>query len=264
MTEREAFEPRLHDAVHRYAERVTTEIDAAAFAHAVATGAPRGRGLASLLGWRVALGARPAWLLLVAALILALLAAAVWVGSRPRVAAWQRVELPVGGSVHDITAMPSGYLAVGEADGNAAAWTSPDCLHWTPASTPEKEWKQSGTMSAVIAGGPGFVAVGRLPRFYEPGSAAVWTSPDGRTWALVPGEPVFDSLRGTDAAMTDIATLDGRLVAVGWSSAPRVPAIWVSEDGFHWQQVGRLRGETGEATSEPSRRSSPGGRGSSR
>ncbi|OGN87091.1 MAG: hypothetical protein A2X23_11940 [Chloroflexi bacterium GWC2_73_18] len=154
MTEREAFEPRLHDEVHRYAERVTTEIDAAAFAHAVATGAPRGRGLASLLGWRVALGARPAWLLLVAALILALLAAAVWVGSRPRVAAWQRVELPVGGSVHDITAMPSGYLAVGEADGNAAAWTSPDCLHWTPASTPEKEWKQSGTMSAVFPAVP--------------------------------------------------------------------------------------------------------------
>ena len=95
-------------------------------------------------------------------------------------------------------------------------------------------------MAGVSAGGPGFVAVGRMG-----GAAAVWTSSDGLTWARIPhNEAAFGSVSvphdemGT--RMLDVTGGGPGLVAVGSAFAaaqPPYPEVWVSSDGITWSRV---------------------------
>ena len=85
----------------------------------------------------------------------------------------------------------------------------------------------------VVAVGDGFVAVGTatLDR------AAVWRSPDGRTWSAVDGGSAFDR-----AVMTGVGiTASGRLVAVGRDVRDIEhdrAAAWLSDDqGVTWRRV---------------------------
>lgn len=85
----------------------------------------------------------------------------------------------------------------------------------------------------VVAVGDGFVAVGTesIDR------AAVWRSPDGRTWTAVDGGAAFDR-----AVMTGVGiTGSGRLVAVGRDVRDVEhdrAAAWVSDDqGATWRRV---------------------------
>ena len=100
-----------------------------------------------------------------------------------------------------------------------------------------------GVMEAVVAGGPGLVAVGdgcsrSLPRCH----AAVWTSPDGHAWTRVVDSSVFDV--GTYPAgrwgeMTDIIAGGPGLIAVGreaLESAQRA-VVWSSPDGSTWTRL---------------------------
>ena len=93
--------------------------------------------------------------------------------------------------------------------------------------------------SAVVAGGPGLVAVGAVPG----GSggdrdAAVWTSSDGLTWDQVPhDETVFG---GDDVQeMWDVVAGGPGLIAVGLdlSGGDRIAAVWTSADGLTWERV---------------------------
>ena len=79
-----------------------------------------------------------------------------------------------------------------------------------------------GRLRSIVAGGPGFVAVGETED-----TPAVWTSPDGTKWT---GAPVGTSVGG----MFDVAIGGPGFVAVGASEG--MPAVWTSSDGLAWTQ----------------------------
>ena len=114
-------------------------------------------------------------------------------------------------------------------------------------------------VAAMVAGGPGFVAVGS-----GGGRAAVWTSVDGREWARVPHDAqVFGG--AAETWMTDVTVGGPGLVAVGGEQScievevldknglPRVDevarpepdtecsgvqaVVWTSTDGVEWLRV---------------------------
>jgi hypothetical protein len=138
---------------------------------------------------------------------------------------------------------PVGYLIVGSridrAGGpGAAVWQSPDGRAFTlvdadPAleSGPAGQTEVNG--AAVLASG--YVAVGDL---IPPGSKLasrqplVWASPDGRTWHRT---ALLSSPR--DAAMMQVAPLDGSLVSVGLDGSTY--AAWSGAAGT-WSQTARF------------------------
>lgn len=89
-------------------------------------------------------------------------------------------------------------------------------------------------VNAVVAGGPGLVAVG-----YESPAAAVWTSENGLSWKrAAKGAPALAG-RGI-AGMSGVAAAGPGFVAVGgdelggdWDAA-----VWVSKSGLSWRRVG--------------------------
>jgi hypothetical protein len=75
--------------------------------------------------------------------------------------------------------------------------------------------------------------------------AAIWTSPDGRTWTRNSDDPVFAvgeldwSLDGRKLpGVQDMAALDGLVVATGIACSPSLGACtgaaWISRDGLTW------------------------------
>ena len=83
MTERDTFEARFHAAVHGYVGRVSSDLDPAQLAHRIAAAEPRGHGREAISGWRPVAVPRTAWVLLLAALLTALVAGVLAVGSQP-------------------------------------------------------------------------------------------------------------------------------------------------------------------------------------
>jgi hypothetical protein len=158
--------------------------------------------------------------------------AAVW--TSPDGLTWTRVPHDdevfsddYGSRMFSVASGGPGLVAVGSADvspegdeGNfaaltslrdAAVWTSPDGLTWTRVPHIEAVFGGHGEqeMRAVVAGGPGLVAVGESDF-----AAAVWTSPDGLTWTRVPhDEEVFGGDSGQ--VMFSVVAVGRGLVAVG-------------------------------------------------
>jgi len=94
-------------------------------------------------------------------------------------------------------------------------------------------------MGAVVAGGPGLVAVGRGEATGD-SDAAVWTSVDGLTWERIPNEgSVFGGAPGYQDMVAVVAGGPG-LVAVGsdrLGGGDSDAAVWISADGFTWVRV---------------------------
>jgi hypothetical protein len=180
--------------------------------------------------------------------------AAVWTSSDGL--AWTRVphdEAVFGGIwdqeagrnwdqvMHSVVVGGPGLVAVGIDAYDAAVWTSPDGLAWTRVPHDETVFGGSGRQSMVsaVAGGPGLVAVGNdYSEDDWENDAAVWTSPDGLTWARVPhDEEVF----GAGQRMSSVVVGGLGLVAVG-SGGPGAhwaAAVWTSPDGLSWTRVPR-------------------------
>ena len=245
MLEYDLFETRLRDAVRRYAGRATSEIDPVAFAHAVAIAEPRRQGRVLVAGWPAAPALRLVWLLLLAALLVALAAGSLLVGGTHAPQGWQRLDLPGGGAFADVAAGPDGYVAVGQdADGWAAFWYSSDCRHWVRASA---NGSSVDEVTAVTTWGTGYAALGL-------GGVATWISPDGRIWRQATAGPLMRIAEdgSAQAWAADIAAAGGGLVAVGYDdpyqfghpdvSSPH--AIWTSADGTDWQLIRALDGST--------------------
>ena len=121
-----------------------------------------------------------------------------------------------------------------ESTGIAVVWTSPDGVTWTRVPHDEEVFGGAGfqKMSRVTLGGTGFVAVGEF-ELDNTGRALVWNSPDGYTWSRVPhDEAIFgpDPALDADRPMTDVATLDSGLIAVGTGT-------WTSPDGYIWTRI---------------------------
>jgi hypothetical protein len=86
-------------------------------------------------------------------------------------------------------------------------------------------------MPSVVAGGPGFVAVGGAPE-----GAAVWTSTDGASWSRVPhDDAIFAS-----GSMSSVIVGGPGLIAVGAEESEdgsMDAAVWTSPDGVTWSSV---------------------------
>jgi len=172
--------------------------------------------------------------------------AAVW--TSPDGLTWTRVpDSEVFGdyrwqTMTAVAAGGPGLVAVGY-DGiatnhDAAVWTSPDGVIW--ARVPHDEAVFGGpeaqAMNAVVAAGPGLVAVGYAGVVNDP-DTAVWTSPDGATWTRVPHDAgVFGGL--DSEWMNGLVAGGPGLVAVGYSTASRGwvgvdtdAMVWVSPPG---------------------------------
>jgi hypothetical protein len=144
-----------------------------------------------------------------------------------------------------VTAGGPGLVAVGSIGSRfpggsfaAAVWTSVDGLTWS--RVPHDANIFSGTMSSVIAGGPGLVAVGWAGQLNSVGgepAAAVWTSVDGFTWTRVPNdEGAFGSAHDDARPWMKSVTVGGPgLVAVGLDGSDA--AVWTSVDGLTWSRV---------------------------
>jgi serine/threonine protein kinase len=140
-------------------------------------------------------------------------------------------------SVYGVITTATGFLAVGRDQvANhfvAAAWASRDGLHWTRVSSGLNDASDTRdrVLKSVVSNGSGFVAVGRHGL-----DAAVWTSPDGKTWTLH-DSPVFGGFRAQE--MDAVARGPSGFVAVGTdrSSGETQGAAWVSRDGTSWTRV---------------------------
>jgi hypothetical protein len=117
---------------------------------------------------------------------------------------------------------------------DAAVWTSTNGRDWSRAPHSREQLGGPGdqVMTAVTAGGPGLVAVGRS------GSDAVaWTSADGLRWTRI-ASPTFTG--AGERHIRALAAFPDGIVAVGSETDPDLlehPAIWVSTDGTAWARA---------------------------
>jgi hypothetical protein len=115
-------------------------------------------------------------------------------------------------------------------DADAVTWRSADAATWERVEGGELAGPLNQSAAGVTVGDDVIVAVGSTD-LGGGGDAAAWTSADAGTWARsVHDENIF----GGDQAqqMTDVASVGGLVVAVGWSgSTPesRDSAVWVAD-----------------------------------
>lgn len=121
------------------------------------------------------------------------------------------------------TANGAGYVVVGAQGGTtAAAWYSADLKTWSRAGDAGKTDLDGGPAAPkwigdVVAGAADFVAVGGQTAG-KAARPAVWTSADGRKWALSPAPPMLP--QGAAAgALTTVVARGGVLVAAGVGGA---------------------------------------------
>jgi hypothetical protein len=157
---------------------------------------------------------------------------------------WQRVAtVPDEGSFMVAVAGGNGMLvAVGEimwSPEDAAIWTSTDGVEWVRVVDDGEIFGSGlGHIAEVVAGGPGFVAVGyvceNVPANGDPcvGQPVAWVSETGQDWERV-------VLADVDGNVADIAVHNGILVAVGsvFSESGDAAAVWTSSDGYAWEWI---------------------------
>lgn len=128
-------------------------------------------------------------------------------------------------------------------------WTDRDASVGGCYSTGWGSGPGEGRVGPVLVTEDGFVALtaghsadwNRDP-MCEP---VLWPSPDGSDWELLSRESPF----GVGAWVTDVASRDGRHVAVGGHEG--VGAAWVSDDGRTWTRLDLLVGEVAAVAAGP-------------
>jgi hypothetical protein len=141
---------------------------------------------------------------------------------------WQRVpdqESLADSMMSGVAAGRTGYVAVGVADddiGSGLGWTSVDGRIWERVTYDFPGGRPRG----IIWDGAKFVAFAS--------ASAVWISPDGVSWSAASVVP------GVDITNLSVASLDGRLYAIGKDSSQASGGVfgtWTSSDGLLWQPV---------------------------
>jgi hypothetical protein len=128
---------------------------------------------------------------------------------------------------------PGGLVAVGSSTGidfsTPRIWYSVDGERWISVyglGAPDPAVVAPfGSVAAVAAGGPGFVALGLSSDDGFTGRPQVWTSADGRDWTAVDSQ-------GLAGSLNDVIGGAGMLVAVGGSDT--AATALVSTDGATW------------------------------
>lgn len=140
--------------------------------------------------------------------------------------------------VRAITAFGDGFVAVGvvgpaQEPAGAVAWMSPDGRTWSRVDDPS--FADGIAVSVVPAPFPGVVAVGSD---IERRHAVAWTSADGLRWSRAPDE-VSREHSGGFAWMTDVVTIDDRVIAIGTFQGLQrgTGTSWVSSDGVTWERA---------------------------
>lgn len=137
-----------------------------------------------------------------------------------------------GSYISEITGGPDGFVAIGEANGTAAIWNSPDGRRWH-LRHPGPDGVQ---LYSVAAGDDGYVAVGTTEECSTgcaSREAVVMTSVDGETWIRLPSEPVFrvddpeDQDNAMGAEMYSVVRWGSGYAAMG--SYDGEPAVWFVE-----------------------------------
>ncbi|WP_205315634.1 hypothetical protein, partial [Nonomuraea lactucae] len=157
-------------------------------------------------------------------------------------------RLPQGGSgvrVHDLTATPDGYVAVGGAgtgdDEIGVVWVSADGLNWKARKRPAPPGSSSAGLRQVAAHQDKVIAVGTAKTQGSRRVFAAVSEDEGATWrtSWLPAERA--------AAVHDLAAGAQGLVAVGWHGRPGDgdSAAWVSQDGTAWERSDLTRDRLG-------------------
>jgi hypothetical protein len=139
--------------------------------------------------------------------------------------------------LHAVASGDVGFVVVGDFSGNVptnSVWYSPDGRAWS--RVPQEDGLGQSVPVDVIAGGPGFLAVGietsRTPAGMSP---AAWYSSDGRTWARADMSLPSDLHRQVDAVWGLIPTDTG---FIAWGRVRGNDGyVWTSTDGRSWHAV---------------------------
>jgi hypothetical protein len=135
-----------------------------------------------------------------------------------------------------VTASAKGFVAVGAADHQAAAWTSPDGRTWRQASLPVPMGSAATTLKYVASSGRTVVAAGTAVTTTGQRLPFAASSPDGGfTWT----ESVLPVPAG-QASVTALAAAGGQFTAAGTfgTSAGHLDVVvWTSADGATWKAV---------------------------
>ena len=165
-------------------------------------------------------------------------------GPGMRVVVWSACALVGAGVIGCVGSDDAGPdpspVAVGDVVVDGSSWTRIE----DPAGVFGTRDEANVHLSDVVAGGPGYVAVGAFGqgRHSDEGTvAAVWTSVDGVTWERVPHDDEVFGAFGVDRfAEASAVTAGGPgLVAVGSEGRGEagVALAWVSADGLDWTRV---------------------------
>ncbi|HEX6868537.1 MAG TPA: hypothetical protein VF119_07010, partial [Candidatus Limnocylindrales bacterium] len=156
---------------------------------------------------------------------------------------WAMVSDVAGiGWLQDVAAGPGGFVAIGGADptDTGGIWFSEDGRVWQPAEAEGfRDAQRSSpevTKSSIAATSSGYVAVaGEQGCAMGPcpdARAAIWSSPDGRSWSRLPSDDRFeiaDSRTTPDHSGVWATSVDAwgpHFVVAGTYDAS--PAVWIS------------------------------------
>ena len=146
---------------------------------------------------------------------------------------WSHAEIDADsfGSIADVAAVADGYVAVGQADISAAAWTSSDGRRWSPVAMSDLP------VGAIPGHASDLVALTTLPHGEaiavlndDVGRARILRSMDGSIWDVDLTTPVANSDDGYYRA-TDAVALPVRTLVVGsYEDGPRgaSAAVWTN------------------------------------
>ena len=229
MTDPTRFETRLTDAVERYSDRASIDVDAVALAHRLSTGrAASGAGRR----WSAVAGRPPAVVLLVALVLISLVSLAVFGGqllqTRPAL-----VATPAPGSPSPtIAPSPSQPLPT-----VIPLPVRPAALQWTAPAVPGADGLND--IPLVWSLGDRFIAVASAKYLdgVDPHRSTLLRSEDGVTWETIPSPA-----KGLEVEAGVVE--DGTLWLVGNVGPPDDPhrGLWTTRDGATWQ---RLKDVTG-------------------
>lgn len=164
---------------------------------------------------------------------------------------WDAIDLG-GVRLRSVTAGGPGFVAIGREDTSdpgpetqagiefepvPAVWISDDGREWASATSIDRGAFDHGEMADVVATGGGLMAVGDVWDSGGPIHPAVWTSPDGLSWSMIPDDP-FGTTDGR--LMMQLAAGEGGIVAVGQAvlpegDGPGPVSAWWSSDGTRWE-----------------------------
>ena len=161
--------------------------------------------------------------------------------------AWRRTTMAGfgGGTVYQIDAGSSGYIATGKGSGSKPAayvWTSKDGLSWTGTNLDSIAFQGIELTNATAFAG-GFVMAGANPDLNVDGcghgslTPSLWWSPDGKTWTR---DVVSGTTSNRSASFRVSRVSDHMLLAhessYNAASGSGTEAVWTSTDGRTWKK----------------------------